>query len=159
MGLAAAARLAWPARAVLLLAGGVLLACGEPAHGPEAIHWDRDTCERCQMAVSDRRFAAEIRLRPGERIHRFDDLGCALAWLDEQPAEAGAPPAEIWVRDLEGERWLDAFEASYRAGQNSPMGYGFGALARPDPAALPLDQVQQRIREREHERRHPGHAH
>lgn len=120
-----------PLAGFLVLAGALLLACGEPDHGPVAIHWDRDTCERCQMAISDPRFAVEVRARAGERVHRFDDLGCALAWLDQHPSAAGARPAELWVRHLEGERWLDAFSAAYRAGRKSPMGYGFGALADP----------------------------
>ena len=55
-------------RHFLTLTGGLLLAplagCGKQGHWPEGmaeIKWDRDTCARCNMVISDPRFAAELR--------------------------------------------------------------------------------------------------
>ena len=44
--------------------------------GMKSIIWDRDTCVRCNMAISDRRFAAELRGGPKDTVFKFDDPGC-----------------------------------------------------------------------------------
>jgi len=134
--------------AALALLG--LAACS-PARetGPAEIVWDRDTCERCLMAISEPRFAAQVRDHD-HRVHRFDDLGCALLWLDEQ---AAAPqPLEIWVANPEADGWLDARSAAYRAGPNTPMSYGF-APAPTGVAGIGLEEAWQKIRALERERR------
>jgi hypothetical protein len=136
-----------PARALLALAlGALLLSCGDPAQGPAKVAWGRTACEHCQMVISDRRFAAQIRL--GARVHRFDDPGCAIDWLDRQPGGA-AEATELWVMDQEKAEWIDARTAFYRPGQRTPMAYGFGALAKPEDGALDFDAFRRRIRERE----------
>ena len=141
------------ALSVLALAASILLlACGEPATGPVAISWDRDACDRCGMTLSDRRFGAQLRLPHTRGAHRFDDVGCALLWL-EQDATTGDVPTEFWVRDLGGEQWLDARAAAYRDGEPSPMGYGFGAVALASDGTLGLDAVRERVLEQERERR------
>jgi len=147
------AALAWLGVAGMLV---FPLACSRRSHtGPEPISYDRDTCERCQMLISDSRYAAEVRL-PGERhVHKFDDLGDALAWLAEhQPVPAvGAARAEIWVRDADRDQWLDARTASYSRGAKTPMNFGFAAHAEPAPGRLDFDQVRTRVRQIVKERR------
>jgi hypothetical protein len=130
----------------------LLASCGAPATGPVEVHWDRDSCEWCSMAISDRRYAAQVRVEPGGAAHRFDDPGCALLWIDQQLGE-GRRPAELWVRDRSGQRWLGGLEAGWMAGEHTPMNYGFGAT---DPGAgedLVLDEVWEAVRIREGERR------
>jgi nitrous oxide reductase accessory protein NosL len=134
--------------AVLALLG--LAACSPTRDtGPAEIVWDRDTCERCLMAISEPRFAAQVRDHD-HRVHRFDDLGCALLWIDEQ---AAAPrPAEIWVANPAADGWLDARSTAYRAGPRTPMGYGLV----PAPAGVDgigLEEAWQKIRKLEDERR------
>ena len=141
----------------LVLALGLLeVACGlgRPT-GPAAVAWDRDTCERCAMAIGDRRFAAQIRSGASGEVHRFDDLGCASLWLDEHRDGVGGRP-EVWVRDLRGERWLDATASTYAAGLRSPMSYGFGASPEPVEGGTRWDEVRGQIREIESERRRRG---
>ena len=121
---------------------GVLAACsGEPASGPGEVRWDRDACERCAMVVSDRRFAAQVRLAPSGELHKFDELGCALVWLDE----SGRAAREIWVRDHETQAWLDAEAAFYEPVRATPMDYGFGAIAAPGAARIPFAELRERI--------------
>jgi len=142
--------------AFLLLAG-----CSqEPPSGPVEITWDRDTCERCAMAIGDRRFAAQVRKARDRRVHRFDDLGCALLWLAEHEGEgiagSGAEGFEIWVRDTRGESWIDGRAARYAAGHRTPMGYGFAPTASDRAGSLDLAAVQSQLLVRRDERRNPG---
>ena len=146
--------------AVLLV---LLAGCGrQDATGPVDIRWDQDVCTRCAMAISDHHYAAEVRGAPAgqpTRVYKFDDIGCAVLWLDDQPWKDD-PRTGIWVADSRSGDWLDARTARYVTGQITPMGYGLGA--RPAGAAGGLDfaQAQAHIREveaREHARR--GHRH
>jgi copper chaperone NosL len=119
----------------------MLAACGgEPDSGPVEVKWDRVTCERCRMVLSDRRHAVEVRLRrPGGRskVLFFDDIGCALIWLERQPPEAReSPSTEIRVNDWRSGEWIDARSAHYLTGQETPMQYGLGAQTEPADDAL-----------------------
>jgi copper chaperone NosL len=138
-----------------LVALGMLAVCGrEPESGPARLVWDRDVCARCNMAISDRRFAAQIRTASDHRAHLFDDLGCALLWLDDEGDDLG-DAEEIWVRDLGGQGWLDARAAHFVAAAHTPMNYGFGAVAEPENGALTLEEVRLRVRKVEGGRRSP----
>ncbi|MCB1886291.1 MAG: nitrous oxide reductase accessory protein NosL [Rhodocyclaceae bacterium] len=110
----------WLAGASLTLA-----ACSgrDAGHGPVEVVWDRDTCERCGMVLSDRFHAAQIRDADG-KPHRFDDLGCALFW-SEQHGLSGKE-AGFWITDFRSREWVDARAARYVAGRTTPMGYGYG---------------------------------
>ncbi|MCC6640321.1 MAG: protein NosL [Deltaproteobacteria bacterium] len=134
-------------RALLaLVIASLVLGCGDPGHGPAAIAFGRDACAHCAMVISDKRFAMQV--RSGGRVHRFDDPGCAIEWLDQQPGQ-GAGATELWVMDEDRQEWLDARSAFYRPGQRTPMAYGFGAIAAPENGSLDFDAFRRRIRERE----------
>ena len=45
------------------------------------IKWDRETCLRCSMVISDRRFAAQVRGGPQDMVFKFDDIGCFVFWI------------------------------------------------------------------------------
>jgi nitrous oxide reductase accessory protein NosL len=141
-------------RVVLALAAAfVLVACPRgPESGPIDVVWDRDVCARCNMAISDRHFAAQIRTTSDHRAHTFDDLGCALLWLDGEGEELGGAE-EIWVRDREGAGWLDARAAHFVAKEHTPMNYGFGAVDDAAEESLTLEEVRVRVRKVEGGRR------
>ena len=64
-----------------------LSACGSQGEWPEGmaeIKWDRDTCVRCSMAISDRRFAAEMRGGEKNIVFKFDDIGCVVFWMRDK---------------------------------------------------------------------------
>ncbi|ENO89650.1 nitrous oxide reductase accessory protein NosL [Thauera linaloolentis] len=134
---------------------GLLAACGKGGwpDGMAPIRWDRDTCIRCKMVISDRRFAAELRGGPAGTVFKFDDIGCLVFWLQEQ-AEAhpwmAAADTRMWVADFaspsrEAMRWLDPRQARYVA-RSSPMGYNFAALAEAEAEADAVDYGQMRQR-------------
>ena len=136
----------------------LIAACGDPGTGPVDVKWDRVTCERCRMVLSDRHHAAQIRVREPDgrsRVHPFDDLGCALIWLEDQ-VSAGDPNTEIWVNDWRTGDWIDARTAFYILGQVTPMEYGLGAQPDPAPGTLTFEQARARILEREHAHDLPG---
>ena len=128
--------------------------------GPGEVRWDRETCTRCNMAVGDRYFAAQIRgASAGEksRLYKFDDIGCAVIWLDKQSWKDDAR-TEIWVADHRNGEWIDAREAFYVTAKISPMNYGLGAQAEAVEAALDFSQAIAHINKAESEHhRHGGH--
>ena len=122
----------------ILTVGAVLMlsACsGEPDTGPEEVHWDRDVCELCIMLLSDARFVAQVRGGPKNKVYKFDDVGCATNWLNDQPWAAD-PATEVWVAEHSSTRdamvWLKARDARYAKGDLSPMDYGFLAYKAAD---------------------------
>lgn len=137
----------WPL--VLLL----LSACsGPPDSGPVTVKWDRDLCARCSMVLSDRLHSAQVRAttEPGKRskVFMFDDIGCALIWLEDKPWRDDAK-TEIWVTDHRNGTWIDARSAHYIPGQVTPMEYGLGAQSEAAPNALDFAQARQQTFELE----------
>jgi nitrous oxide reductase accessory protein NosL len=142
------------ARAVALgLVFALLAACGEGASGPARIAFGRDACDHCGMAISERRYAVQV--RRGPNVARFDDFGCAVLWLDRH---GEADVTEIWAMDSVREDWIEARTAFYRPNQRTPMAYGFGAVGEAAPGDLDFEAARRAILERERERaggRHP----
>ncbi len=134
------------------LGAGVLLltlaACsGDPGSGPLDVKWDRFTCERCRMVLSDRKHSAQVRFPQAEgrsRVLFFDDLGCALIWLEDKPFRDD-PKTEIWVTDWRTGVWIDARKARYLDGQVTPMEYGLGAQPEDAPGALGFAEAKAHI--------------
>lgn len=107
----------------------LLSACSKaPETGAIDVKWDRDACEHCRMVLSDRNFATEIRGGERKEIFKFDDLGCALHWLEKQTWKNDTN-VEIWVKDFKTQQWLDARKAFYLPNQTTPMDYGFAAIS------------------------------
>lgn len=98
----------------------------KPKGAVEKMHWDRDMCERCKMAISERKFAVEaIDLKSG-KVYKFDDIGCMVLWLDEQkiPLDNNI---KVWITDAKTGKWIDAKSAIYTDDSITPMAYGFAA--------------------------------
>ena len=144
-------------RRVLLFALAALLLClgcgFEATSGPAPVHWDRDTCERCAMTLGSRRFAAEVRVSGERRVHLFDDVGCALLWVEDHASETRPAELEIWVRDAAGTSWIDAQTARFGAGHETPMGYGYGTVGADVARSIDLAELRRRLVTREDERR------
>jgi copper chaperone NosL len=135
-----------PAKIFLLGAVALFLAaCSRaPETGPVEVKWDRDTCKRCSMAISDRHYAVEVRGGPKKQVFKFDDIGCAVHWLKDQPW-GNDPAAEIWVTDFRSGKWLDARGAHYVAGKTTPMAYGFGASGEALLGSIGFDEVRKQL--------------
>ncbi len=129
------------------IAAGVVLAvlavgmlgrrAGDGPIVPPDVVYGQDVCARCNMIISDRRFAAALVVREADgrrATHAFDDIGCAVEF---QGQDHGAQVLAQYVADYAGRQWLDARAAAYVAGGwiVSPMGYGIAACADPQAAA------------------------
>ena len=127
----------------------LITACGDEGNWPDGMlpfKWDRDICLRCGMAISDRRFPAQIRGGPKNTAFKFDDIGCAATWYDEKRKEHPWMPdaaTRFWVADFagKGDKWLDARSAYYLSGKTSPMGYNYAAFSDPQPGTLNFDAM------------------
>ena len=135
------------------LVAAVLSACsrnnGWPA-GMAEIKWDRDTCVRCSMVISDRRFAAQLRGGEKDTVFKFDDIGCAAFWMRDKAKEypwLNQTETRIWVADIHstGDKWLDARKANYVGGKTSPMGYNQAAIAYPEAGAFDFADMRQHV--------------
>ncbi len=123
----------------------LLTACtNTPSTGPVEIKWDRDACRACGMVISDPHYAAQVRGGPRHDVTKFDDVGCALKWLDTQPW-ADDPKTELWVARRTDGAFIDGRTARYVPGPPTPMGFNFGAV---DPGPTGNDLPTQRAQVR-----------
>ncbi|MBI3095016.1 MAG: hypothetical protein HYY97_09105 [Rhodocyclales bacterium] len=126
-----------------------LSACGSAGAWPEGmaeIKWDRDTCTRCSMVISDRRFAAELRGGEKNTVFKFDDIGCAVFWMRDKAKDfpwMAEPATRLWVADAagKGEKWLEARKAYYAGGSMSPMGYNQSARAYAEAGSMDFTEM------------------
>jgi nitrous oxide reductase accessory protein NosL len=137
-----------PSLSPILALAFLLVACsGDPGTGPVEVKWDRDVCERCRMVLSDRLYSAQVRGGPAEqktKAYRFDDIGCAMLWLEQQPWRDD-PRTEIWVNDYRTGTWIDARTAHYVKDRITPMAYGLGAQSDPVQGGLNYEQARQHV--------------
>jgi len=114
---------------LLLLLLLAIIGCEKKQIGAvEKIHWDRDMCERCKMAVSERKFAFEIIDPKSGKAYKFDDIGCGVLWLEEEKIP-WRDKAIMWVTDAKTGEWIDAKKAYYTDDSITPMAYGFAAYS------------------------------
>lgn len=125
----------------------------EPSTGPVELKWDREVCAHCQMVISERRYATQVRLSGNRRVYSFDDLGCAILWLDSIDERALQEAPEVWVRDPTGSRWLDAYGVRFDSGHRTPMNYGWAVAKEDARDGISFQEVTQRILESQGRRR------
>ena len=94
---------------------------------PVEVKYDRDMCKRCVMAVSDRLHSAQVvDPKTGEHFF-FDDMGCALLWLEEQNFE-WKNDAYVYFTDGNNGKWLDGKKAVLAREFITPMSFGIAAF-------------------------------
>ncbi len=144
----------WPKYAGIMFLALVLLACsGEPETGPEKVNWNRDTCERCRMMVSEPDFAAQVRYfteNNKSKVATFDDIGCAVIWLQESPWSKDER-TEIWVVDHRSEEWIDARTATFIPDRITPMNYGLAAQFDPVTGGLTFAEALEHVNKTENQ--------
>ena len=89
------------------------------------IRYGEESCDRCRMIISEKRFASAYRTDDGI-LRKFDDLGCAVLHRAEQNEQV----KQFWVYDYGETDWLDKTEAFFVSSREllTPMGYGIIAV-------------------------------
>ncbi|MDX1808790.1 MAG: hypothetical protein R3331_04580 [Sulfurospirillaceae bacterium] len=119
---------------LLLLSIGMFFAgCQKDkiATDPVKIHWDRDVCQRCKMAISERKYAFEVVNPHNGKVYKFDDIGCGLLWMGETKI-SWIDDAVLWVSDAKNGKWINARKAYYTDESITPMAYGIAAYSKED---------------------------
>lgn len=106
---------------------------GDWPEGLRPIKWNRDTCVRCNMVISDRCFAAEMCGGTKDTVFKVDDIGCLIFWLRDKAGQfpwMAEAATRLWVADCvtKGERCFEPCTAHFPGGRISPMGYNFVAI-------------------------------
>ncbi len=108
-----------------LVLAALLAGCGpaDPSR-PPVVRLGQEACARCRMIISDERFAAALITTKGETF-KFDDMGCLI----QHETEGARPSTAYWVRDIQGDGWLNARDAVFVHSRTiaSPMGFGLAA--------------------------------
>ncbi|MCP3687208.1 MAG: hypothetical protein GY784_02235 [Gammaproteobacteria bacterium] len=130
----------------------LLCACsGEPETGPEQVNWNRDACDHCRMMISEPDFAAQVRYFKDDnksKVATFDDIGCAVVWLQESPW-SNDERTEIWVVDHRSKEWIDARTATFIPNRKTPMNYGLGVQSDPVEGGLTFAQAVEHVNKTE----------
>jgi copper chaperone NosL len=116
--------------AIAMLALAMGAACGNAAPtGPPELRLGLDVCDRCAMAIAERRYAAAAvaEVDGGPRMLKFDDIGCLVAW---EASASGATIRGRWVHDRPTDAWIDASTATFSQTRTmtTPMGSGIAAF-------------------------------
>ena len=127
---------------IVFVIGLIVAGCGTEANGPPRIRYGEETCDRCRMIISEKRFAAAYRTESGT-LRKFDDLGCAVL----HPKEQGETIAQFWGYDYEETDWLDVQQAFlvHSSELLTPMGYGIAILSTAEKATALAAKVNGRI--------------
>ncbi len=128
--------------------------CGGKGNWPEGMQpiiWDRDTCVVCNMVISDRRFAGELRGGPKNTVFKFDDPGCVALWLHDKIGQhpwMKEPGTKLWLADVTSRGndvvWLDGWKAHFIT-RTSPMGFNFGAVAHPQAGSVDFQTMAEHV--------------
>lgn len=119
----------WPKRVfVIWLAVIVMSGCGSEINfdEPPDIRYGEDVCDRCNMIISEARFAAAYVTLRGQ-VRRFDDIGGMMDYYHDKKEEI----AVFWVHDYTTSEWLKADDAFFVMNNEliTPMGFGIVAVA------------------------------
>lgn len=99
--------------------------------GPKPIRLNKDECAYCKMTVTNASFAAQIMTAKG-RQYVFDDLGCMVSYINENPREKGS---EFYVADFtKPATFLDVYQAKLISSDSlrSPMRGNMAAFSSID---------------------------
>lgn len=135
--------------ALLAVIAGLVVYLQRPQVGVRQIVWDQEACAHCHMHIGDPRFAAQLQTDGGDVLN-FDDPGCLFAYLDSNSPTV----KEIYFHHYLRDEWLALDTVGFvRTEQDTPMGYGIGAVKRSEmPDAMSLEEAHLAMQQQEHSR-------
>ena len=131
-----------------LLTAFILLSCSKKVDfSPRPLNMDRYVCHVCKMGLDNPNYNLQAINENGE-VRWYDDIGCLAEDIRDGDFNTWkGKKYKIWIGDAETGKWIDAEKAYYRYGDDTPMGYGYGALEKkPDTGEVfTFEQVLDRI--------------
>lgn len=114
--------------AAIALSAIFLGACGDEARAdePPKIEYGRDTCDRCNMIISEERYASGLVNEDADKLI-FDDIGEMIAFIQDDPGTYDA--WRVWVHDYDTIEWIDGESAFYVHGTDVITPMAMGVLA------------------------------
>lgn len=127
---------------IVFVIGLTIAGCATQEQGPPRIRYGEETCDRCRMIISEKRFAAAYRTESGA-LRKFDDLGCAALYRKEQEETI----TQFWGYDYEEADWLEVRQAFlvHSSELLTPMGYGIAVLPTAEKATALAAKLNGRI--------------
>ncbi len=95
--------------AALIVCFFLLVNCQTRKLAPVALA-PEDMCSYCKMAISEKRYAAELIDREGQ-VFKFDDIGCMANFIESK--ERNANTVVYFVTDFDERQWIKAEDAYY----------------------------------------------
>jgi copper chaperone NosL len=119
----------------------LLANCQGQAFEPVALSHE-DMCAYCKMAISEKRYAAELIDHEGQAF-KFDDIGCLTNFIRRGNPQASA----YFVMDFDERQWIRAEDAYYiRSSEfTTPMNGGIVAFKNESRARDAADRYQGKI--------------
>lgn len=101
-----------------------------------------DICGYCKMAISEKRYAAELVNSEGEAF-KFDDIGCLINFVKR----GGAKGATYFVMDFNDREWIKADDAYYVSSTEfrTPMNGQLVAFRNQEKAQQAVDQYHGKL--------------
>ncbi|WP_264739361.1 nitrous oxide reductase accessory protein NosL [Cytobacillus firmus] len=114
-------------RTILLIAilAILLTACSSTVSEPAEIIQNKDSCDNCNMGITELESAAQLILKSGEPV-LFDDIGCMTQYIQTENPEYDA----AFVHDYLSSEWISLEASTFIQNGNieSPMSYGIAAF-------------------------------
>lgn len=110
---------------MVIIISVMAIGCNTREETVPRIRYGEETCDRCRMIISERRFASAYRTNDNI-LRKFDDVGCALLHRVEQSEVI----KQFWAYDYEETSWLDKSQVFFVHSKDllTPMGYGIVAV-------------------------------
>jgi len=99
-------------------------------------------CPQCHMYLMGTKHSVQI-ITNDLKTHFFDDMGCAIVWLNEQKIESQT--ITLWIFSIDTNRYIDAFKAFYSINDTTPMHYGFGAYEQKKEGLIDFTEMRLRM--------------
>jgi len=105
----------------------LLLVCCETSKFEPVALATEDMCSYCKMAISEKRYAAEL-IDSEAQTFKFDDIGCMANFIRSKKNTANS--VAYFVMDFDERRWIKAEDAYYvRSSElSTPMNGGIIAF-------------------------------
>jgi copper chaperone NosL len=132
-----------PFRSCAILVLFFFAACRSGALEPVEIE-SADMCSFCRMAISEKKFAAEI-ITQNDEVLKFDDIGCMLNYQKTSVGKSKA--AAVFVMDYATMNWIKADEAFFVHSEKikTPMSGGMIAFAQKENAEREAVRLETRV--------------